>query len=36
MKYKLSEVRDRLKPYNNENNEELSCKIIEEDDGTGL
>ena len=34
MKYKLSEVRDRLKPYDNENNKELSCKIIEEDDGT--
>ena len=34
MKYKLSEVRDRLKPYDNENNKELSYKIIEEDDGT--
>lgn len=34
MKYKLSEIKDRLKPYGNEDNKELSCKIIEEDDGT--
>ena len=34
MKYKLSDVKDRLKPYGNENNADLSCKIIDEDDGT--
>ena len=30
MKYKLSEVRDRLKPYDNEYNKELYYKIKEE------